>query len=383
MSGFRVVICGGGIAATEGLLRLRKLAGDAIDITVVAPNEDLVMRPLAVAEPFSFGKAARYDLARIVSENGAELVPDSLSWVDPEERTVHTKGDQALEFDALLIAIGARQVEMFEHTTTFYDAKADDTLHGVIQDIEGGYTKSVAFLLPDAPAHPLPIYELALMTAERASSMGMGEVELTLITPDASPLAAFGANASAAVSGLLTEAGITTYSSALAQVPANGQLIVQPQGQELSPGRIIAMPGIEGPGLRGIPGGGSHGFVPIDKHCCVPGTQRRIYAAGDAAAYPIKHGGLGSQMADSAAAAIATLAGVEADPEPFHPVIRGKLLNGRSPLFLSAKLVGASGFESEVFDKPPWPEDEKVVAAELGPYLAGPDAPRRPVARSG
>jgi sulfide:quinone oxidoreductase len=378
MSGFRVVICGGGIAAAEGLLRLRKLAGDAVDITVLAPNEDLVMRPLAVAEPFAFGKPDRFDLAKIVSNNGAALVRDSLSWIDSEARIAHTAAGEELEFDALLIAIGARQMELFEHTTTFRDAEADETFRGVIQDIEGGYTKSVAFVLPDAPVHPLPIYELALMTAERASSMGMDDVRLTLITPDPSPLATFGANASSAVASLLSEAGVTTFCSALAQVPTAGHLVVQPQGEELSVDRIIAMPGIEGPALRGIPGGGAHGFVPIDRLCCVPGTQKRIFAAGDAAAYPIKHGGLGAQMADSAAAAIAGLAGVDVDPAPFHPVIRGKLLNGRAPLYISATLVGASGFESEVFDSPPWPEDEKVVAAELGPYLAGAEAPKRP-----
>jgi sulfide:quinone oxidoreductase len=381
MSDFRAVICGGGIAAIEGLLRLRKLAGDALDITIVAPNEDLVMRPLAVGEPFAFGRPDRFRLAQIAADNDAELVRDSLSWVEAEARMVHTSGGEELAYDALLVAIGARQVELFEHARTFRDAEADETFRGVVQDIEGGYTKSVAFLLPDAPVHPLPIYELALMTAERANAMGIDDLKLTLVTPDPSPLASFGSKASGAVSALLSDARITTYCSALAQVLGPSHLIVQPQGEELTPDRMIAMPGIEGPGVRGITGGGAHGFVPIDRYCCVPGTQKRVFAAGDAAAYPIKHGGLGSQMADSAAAAIAGLAGVDADPAPFQPVIRGKLLNGRAPLFLSARLVGAAGFESEVYDTPPWPEDEKVVAAELGPYLARPDAPKRPVAR--
>jgi hypothetical protein len=40
---------------------------------------------------------------------------------------------------------------------------------------------------------------------------------------------------------------------------------------------------------------------------------------------------------------------------------------------MSAHPVGAESFESEVFDSPPWPYDEKVVAEELGPYLTGLD----------
>ena len=61
------------------------------------------------------------------------------------------------------------------------------------------------------------------------------------------------------------------------------------------------------------------------------------------------------------------------EAEPFFPVIRAKLMGGQDPLYISASLVGATGFESEVYDTPPWPEDEKVVAKELGPYLAGLD----------
>ena len=63
MSDFRVVICGGGIAAVEGLLRLRRLAGDSVDIELIAPNEELVYRPMAVREPFAFGPPRRYPLA--------------------------------------------------------------------------------------------------------------------------------------------------------------------------------------------------------------------------------------------------------------------------------------------------------------------------------
>ena len=71
MSAFKVVVCGGGIAAVEGVLRLRKLAGDAVDILLLAPNEELVQRPLAVRQPFAFGPPHRYPLKRIVADTGA------------------------------------------------------------------------------------------------------------------------------------------------------------------------------------------------------------------------------------------------------------------------------------------------------------------------
>jgi hypothetical protein len=64
----------------------------------------------------------------------------------------------------------------------------------------------------------------------------------------------------------------------------------------------------------------------------VPGTGGRVFAAGDGANYPIKHGSLGTQMADAAAAAIAVLSGSQTEAPAFSPVIRGKLLTGRDPV---------------------------------------------------
>ena len=374
MSEFRVVVCGGGIAAVEGLLRLRRLLGTSVNIELVAPNDDLVMRPLAVSQPFAFGSPSRYGLGRIAMDHDAAWVKDTLAWVDRDAQVAHTGGGESLRYDALLIAVGGRQMEAFEHVRTFRDAEADETYQGVVQDIEEGYSKSIAFLLPDGPVHPLPLYELALMTAERARSMDIDDLEMSLVTPEVSPMAIFGRGASDAVADLLERAGITVYSSALAQVPAPGHVVVQPQGIELHPARMIAIPRIAGPGIRGLAGGGAHGFIPIDSACRVPGTDARVHAAGDAAAYPIKHGGLGAQMADTAAAAIAQLAGADVEVKPFQPIIRGKLLSGGAPLYISARLVGPRGFESEVYDTPPWPPDDKVVAEELGPYLAGVDA---------
>lgn len=377
MNDFRVVICGGGIAAVEGLLHLRRLAGDAVDIDLVAPNEELVYRPLAVRQPFAFGPPKRYGLKRIAADAGANWIQDTLAWVDRGGQVAHTGEGQELRYDALLIAVGARQIPPFKHVRTFSDAEADETYHGVLQDLEGGYSKSIAFLMPEGPTYPLPLYELALMTADRAASVGIEDVELSLVTPEPTPLAAFGPKASEALTRRLAEAGITVYASAVAQVPGAGQLLVQPQGAELHPQRMIAIPRVEGPTIRGIAGGGAHGFVPIGPECVVPGTDGRVYAAGDCAAYPIKHGGLGAQMADAAAAAIARRAGADVEHEPFWPVIRGKVLGGKTPLYISARLVGAKGFESEVHESPPWREDEKVVAEELGPYLAQLDAPLR------
>jgi sulfide:quinone oxidoreductase len=373
MADFRVVICGGGIAAVEGLLRLRRLAGDSVDIELLAPADELVYRPLAVREPFAFGRPRRYPLRRITRDAETEWTKDALEWVDPDARVVHTAGGRRVEYDALLIAVGARQVEPYKHVATFRDAEADATYHGIVQDVEDGYTRRLAFIQPVGPVWPLPLYELALMTAQRAESMDIRDLELSLVTPEPRPLAVFGTAVSDVMTNHLARAGVKLYANSLAKVPSARTVLIQPQNVELSDQRIVTMPRVAGPAIRGLPGGGANGFLPIDKHCAVRGTGGRVFAAGDAANYPIKHGGLGAQMADAAAAAIAVLAGAQEKAPAFNPVIRGKLLTGRDPVYMSAHPVGAESFQSEVYDQPPWPADDKVVAEELGPYLAGLD----------
>lgn len=361
------MICGGGIAAVEGLLRLRRLVGDAIDVTLLAPNEELRYRPVAVQEPFSRPAARRYPLKEVARRTSAEWVQEALEWVDPDGQVAHTVEGGTLEYDALLLAVGARTEVPYEHVTGFDDAHADETYRGLVQDVEEGYTRSVALLLPDGPAWPLPIYELALMTAQRAESMGMEGIGVHLVTAEPEPLAAFGHGASRAVAELLEAARVRIHLGSSAEVPASRKLVVQPEGRELAPERIVAMPRIRGPRVRGVPAD-RDGFIPIDELCRVHGLDPRVFAAGDAANLQIKHGGLGAQMADTAAAGIAALAGADVEVAPLQPVLRGVLYTGAEPLYLTARIEDGR-VESEVARDRPWPADEKVVAEELGPFL--------------
>jgi sulfide:quinone oxidoreductase len=166
---------------------------------------------------------------------------------------------------------------------------------------------------------------------------------------------------------------VRLLAGAQGEVPASRRLVVRPSGEELAPERIVALPRVQGPAIRGLPAVDG-GFIPIDDRCRVRGVGEHVFAAGDAVDFPVKHGGVGSQMADTAAAGIAALEGSAARPEPLSPMIRGMLLTGREPLFLTARLVEGRGVDSEVSREPLWPPDEKVVAEELGPYLAGLDA---------
>jgi sulfide:quinone oxidoreductase len=362
----RVIVAGGGVAALETVLALGELALDHTDVTVIAPDTEFVYRPMAVREPFAYGPAQRYPLAPIVHDAGAKLLSDELASVDPAKRIVHTKAGAQIAYDALVLALGARAHPRYRHALTIDDRRLDETLGGLIQDIEAGYIHSLAFVAPGRMPWQLPLYELALMTAGRAYDMSV-ELAVTLVTPEDTPLAIFGANASGAVSELLARAHIQTITSAYAEVPQSGEVVINPGDRRLQVDRVIALPELYGPSLRGIPLG-EHGFIGVDPHGQVPDVGP-IYAAGDATEFPVKHGGIASQQADTAAQSIAALAGATVTPEPFHPVIRGMLLTDGKPLYLTAKITGGHGFSSEITDTPTWSPPSKIAAKYLAPYL--------------
>jgi sulfide:quinone oxidoreductase len=362
----RVVIVGGGVAALETALALADLAGERIDVKVIAPNDEFVYRPAVVHEPFAQALASRYPLARVVEDAGATLQRDELAWIDPTRQTIHTKSDEAIKYDALVLALGATTSERYKYATTIDDHDLDESMHGLIQDIEGGYVHKLAFVAAGRMAWPLPLYELALMTAGRAYDTGI-ELKITIVTPEDSPLAIFGSVASDAVAALLAKAGIEVVGSAYVEVPNAREVVISPGDRRLLVDRVVALPELFGPRVRGIPLG-EHGFIRVDPHCRVPNVEH-IYAAGDATDFPIKHGGIGSQQADVVAQSIAATAGASVTPVRFDPTIHAMLLTDAQPLYLTAHLTGGDGRSSEATDAPTWSPPGKIVAKYLAPYL--------------
>ncbi|MBV9684696.1 MAG: FAD-dependent oxidoreductase [Solirubrobacterales bacterium] len=366
-----VVIAGGGVAALEAALALRDLAGDRVTTTLLAPSQTFVYRPARVKEPFGYAAAHTYPLADIARDIGVELVRTTLESLDTSRSALRTADGTQLGYDAVVLATGARLRPAFSHGLTIDDSRIDEQLHGLIQDVEGGYVRTIAFVAPSAMPWPLPIYELALMTARRAYDM-QTDVAITIATPEDAPLAVFGDTVSKAVSRLLDENGITVVTSAHASAPEPGLVAIRPGERTLKVDRVVALPQLYGPSTPGLPGGPEGGFIPIDSHCRVRGLEN-VFAAGDATDFPIKFGGIAAQQADTAAGAIAAMAGAPVEPQPFDPELRAILLGADKPLYLSARVTGGHGSSSQISDQPSWSPPVKIVAKYLAPYLEGRD----------
>jgi hypothetical protein len=129
-----------------------------------------------------------------VERVGSSHLREGLVSVDSRRHTVRTTGRRTLDYDALVIALGAVQVPAFEHVLTFTGPGSAEAMHGVVQDLEAGYVHASPSWFRRASPGRCPLYELALQSAERAYETG-ASVEVSLVTPERSPLEAFGPEA--------------------------------------------------------------------------------------------------------------------------------------------------------------------------------------------
>ena len=356
----RIVIAGGGVAGLEALIALHHHLGSSAEIELLEANTDLVERQRSVAEPFGGERGQRFDLVRIAADHGAHLRPDRLASVDPEQRHVRTVRGDTLDYDALLVAVGATPDMAIPGALTFSGPRAVGAFAGLLADLDARRVQRVAFALPTSATWALPLYELAVMTGAHVRERGLRDVGLTLVTPERGPLEAFGDRIASHISGLLAERGIALRTDTVPVRAGPGGLVVA-HGPPVPAERIVSLPRLVGPWIGGLPHDGQ-GFLATDAHGAVLGVEA-VWAAGDGTAFPLKQGGLAAQQAGAAASAIARSLGADVPAEPFHPVLRGMLLDLAAPRFLDST-------RGDVPTTPLWWPPTKVVAPRLWGYLA-------------
>jgi sulfide:quinone oxidoreductase len=359
-----VLIAGAGVAALEAALALQVLAEEKVSVELIAPETEFTYRPLAVTEPFRVGEMKRFPLRTLSEAAGAHLRRASFAAVDPEQKVVTLDDGLELAYDILLLALGARPHEAVAGALTFRGPQDGPALSALLDQTTAGEIRRIAFAVPTGASWPLPLYELALLTAAYVADHGTRGVEILLVTPEDHPLALFGPTASEAVSELLAIRGIQVETSVTPVRFEAGTLTIVAE-RPLDVDAVVALPQLEGPRLPGVPHD-DRGFVPTDEYGWVLGLSD-VYAAGDLTQFPLKQGGIATQQADAAATSIAADAGAAIKPEPFRPVLRGLLLTGVVPRFLRAEATGA---HSVIDTEPLWWPPAKIVGRYLTPFLA-------------
>lgn len=361
-----VLVAGGGVAALEAALALRA-AGQGVSVELLAPEPQFRYRPTAVAEPFGLGEVRHFELAKLASAAGAVFTPGELVSVDTTRRLAYTRTAGSISYDALLVACGARPRPAVPGAITFRGPADTTLIEQLLAEVEAGALHHIAFAVPAGTLWTLPAYELALMAAAWLAERDIAGAGLAIVSPESSPLHLFGPEASNAVRDLLEQREIAMHMGSYPAEARAGELLLV-GGGVVACERAVALPRLQGPRIAGLPQT-FEGFIPVDEHNRVTGVPG-VYAAGDVTTFPVKQGGLATQQAEAAAAAIVADLGLGSgsEPRPFQPILRGILLTGSSPRYLHTEL--SPGTAPSTSTEPLWWPPAKIVGTHLTPFLA-------------
>jgi sulfide:quinone oxidoreductase len=282
----RIAIAGGGVAAVEAMLALSDLGGPNAEIDVFSPRAEFLYRPLAVTEPFGLGEILRFDLDELARECGASFHRESVRSVESDRREIGLHDGSEVGYDHLLVATGTKQRWVVPGASTFWAAGDEDGVTDVIERLRGGEIRSAIFTMPSGSGWPLPVYELALLTAAELARANLS-ARLVVVTPEEAPLQLFGVRAAEEVADYLTDHGVEVITGAH-PVSFDGRELAIAPGDPIPAEAVVSMPRLEGRCLEGLPHD-SDGFIPIDDHCRVNGCER-VFAAGDVTTFPVKQG---------------------------------------------------------------------------------------------
>jgi sulfide:quinone oxidoreductase len=365
----RILIAGGGFAAVEAVLALRALGGNRVALAMLSPEPVFHYRPAATREPFDQGPSRRYDLRAIADEMHADYHQARLEAVASRHHSIRTASGARLGYDRLILAIGARAVVGVAGAVAFRDQRDIALIRRLLGEVQDGAVSRIAFALPAVSTWPLPLYELALLSARYAREHGL-KIESVLVTPERQPLEIFGPEVSVAIRAVLERSGVGFVGNAVPSAARRDGSLALAGGEVIEADRVVALPELRGRRLSGVPAG-RLGFVPVDRAGRVEGLQD-VYAAGDVTAFPVKQGGLAAQQADVAAQAIAEDLGAPIKALRPARVLQARLLGAERPVFLRAELdwtgqptksAAVHGDDEHGVNVP------KVLGRYLAPYL--------------
>jgi sulfide:quinone oxidoreductase len=365
----RVLIAGGGVAALETLLALRAAAAERVDITLIAPETKFFNRSMAVDQPARARSGNGLKLRDVAGEFGARWHRATVGHVDSRRQVVVTEEGEALDYDRLIVAVGARSGREWhvDRVFTYRDAVDLHRYRRLVRQLEDGRVASVAFVKPQGATWLVPLYELALATAAACDAQAL-QPELAFVTPEAQPLEVFGASASAAARAALEECGVRVFTCTHGVPSRPSRLHLSPGDRRMTVDCVVTVPRLVGPGLRGVPAG-PEGFIRTDAHGRVLGMEH-VFCAGDATSFPIKQGGLAAQQADAVAESVAASVGVDIVPRAFRPVLRGLIVGSGGPQYMRARIAAGTGEDSAVSDEPLWWPPNRLCGRYLAPYLS-------------
>lgn len=340
MNAHRVVIAGGGVGGLEAVLALNELAGDRVAVDLLDPEVSYVQRAQLVAQPFGGPPPQRIDIGELCAGAGARHLRDALLAVDTAAEKVATAAGESLEFDSLLVCVGARAEEAIPGAITFPAPRGGADFERLLERLGHRGSQRIAFAVPAGVEWSMPMYEIAILTAGEVRARRLEGVEITLVTHEPAALQAIGDDATAVIESRLAEAEIRLVTGSAARRFGDGQLELE-DSAAIAADAVVALPRLRGPAVPGLPHT-ADGFIPVDVQMHAGGIAN-VWAVGDAINQPLKQGGLAAQQAEVAARGIAIRTGARVGHVNFDPVLRAALVTGGPVDYLRRRLATGEG----------------------------------------
>jgi sulfide:quinone oxidoreductase len=362
-----ICVVGAGTAGLEGLLSAREQLGSAVDLRLIAPEQEFRYRPMSRDSLFRPARERSLAITELVAEAGATWLRDRADVINEAERSLLSRDGDTVDFDFLLLAPGARSRRALRQGFVWQRGGDPSFLDSIISDLVSGKVGSVAVVVPRGARWPLPAYELALILAWTAAGTA---ARITLLTAERQPLGALGPQATEVVTLELDAADVEVIAGVEVldeqedqpTPPELADLILMTEdsadgsdaliGRPTDPARVrlgrhsavefdrlISLPTVLGPFITGVATDAA-GFVEVDETLRVCGSER-VWAAGGCVAAALEHSALAAQQADAALTAIAAASGAEIGAmDSSAPELTGMLLTGQRVQWLAENPVG-------------------------------------------
>ena len=309
----RVLILGGGFGGIATARRLKQKLSENVEVILVDQRAHFMVGfrkswALVGESSLEDGQRPLDNLTNI----GIRVICDPVTRIDPQARAA-TMGDQRIDADALVIALGAELLPnavpgFQEHAFNVYDQQSIPRAAQALNEFQGGKLLIGIFGAP-YKCPPAP-FEMALLINDKLKAKGI-KANIEVFSPQPMSLPILGQAGCDMIESRLADHGITFYPNHKATSIEAGEVVFA--NKRLSYDLLLGVPPHKPPAVVRESGlVGESGWVNVNKHTLETSFEG-VYAIGDvlqimlANGKPLPKAGLfAEQMGETVAERIAS-----------------------------------------------------------------------------
>lgn len=290
-----IVVIGGGTGGAAAARALRGRLGRGHRVTLVEQKPDLCYQPGLLG--LMTGRRRRRDISRRTERmgaGGAEVICSKALALDTALRTVRLEDGRTLRYDTLILAPGADAStadngELAEAGFNLYTPEGALAIRAAIENFRGG---EIVLLVTSLPFKcPPAVYEAAFLLHAWFAKKGLQKaVEISIHSPEDSPMQAAGPGVGRALSKRLHKKGIRLHLKQHFLQADHDRRTLRFTAGSVPYDLLIYVPRHRAPAPvadTDLPD--ESGWIPVDPHTLETGTEG-VWAIGDVTRIPLASG---------------------------------------------------------------------------------------------